>query len=899
MKSLRLASNSEQKTRISKRCNFLLAEAEKIKRDPEWQPSQRPRPPRSQPRFHVRQLEEPISPRQHSTAEKIILLRASKLNGFTFPEWEGPPKPSQFEMRLDRKLFQDSSDLSLSEMQLDIFKGWKRPSEALPPPAWYPVESRRMAPVMDAESETDLVQDAATDCSVVASLCADSARAEGGHSKIILSKLYPQDPKTGAPRFSQNGKYVVKLNFNGCYRKVEIDDRLPVSKTQRMLHVIDRHNPALLWPALIEKAYLKVRGGYDLPGSNSGTDLWILTGWIPQQTFFQSNETTADELWKRIFNAFAYGDVLVTLGTGTMSNSLERQLGLAGQHDYAVLDLQEKDGQRLLLVKNPWCDGTSWKGNIPTLLDQDGSDGGQASESSSEAPLIDLEPEEAETQSSSTLETGLRPGLFWIDLPNVMQHFDSIYLNWNPGLFTHRQDIHFSWNLSTDTSQKGRVDGSLVSNPQFVIASAAATTVWLLLSRHFRGKAELSDSGERSSLRDDRFEEFICLYAFTNGGKRVYLNDGSIQRAPFVDSPHTLLCLELESSTPYSIVVHETGLKSLLHGFTLTAFSRTPITLSDPNSYPHQNAVQGSWNSSTAGGDITSESYARNPQFSLTLSQRTPLTIMVMTSMANVHVHVMLVHSGQKANRVPRLVRKDIIANSGDYRKASALAELSSALEPGTYAMICSTFEAGKPTENLGRCTVRRKNSTLTGRIGQVGDFTLRVDSMEPTSIHKLPQEGAGRLRKSLARASFRQGTMRVAAPIVPKRLTRAGFTAKHKGTFSKPKKTPAKNGGMGFEFVPQEIESHSLLQMTLEIGRGPMRRILIASSNGQHADAVNGIQTEEVDLYPEMLTGGDLWLVLDRMSATYEAVEEWFEVEMLSDTLDGLSIGVWRTWYD
>lgn len=77
----------------------------------------------------------------------------------------------------------------------------------------------------------------------------------------------------------------MRLNFNGCSRAVLIDDRLPVSKTSRVLHVVDRNNPSLLWPALLEKAYLKVRGGYDFPGSNSGTDLWILTGWIPEQIF--------------------------------------------------------------------------------------------------------------------------------------------------------------------------------------------------------------------------------------------------------------------------------------------------------------------------------------------------------------------------------------------------------------------------------------------------------------------------------------------------------------------------------------------------------------------------------------------------------------------------------------
>ena len=99
--------------------------------------------------------------------------------------------------------------------------------------------------------------------------------------------MYPYDFEKLCPRMSPNGKYVVRLNFNGTYRKVEIDDRLPVSKTARVMHVIDRRNPGLLWPALIEKAYLKVRGGYDFPGSNSGTDIWILTGWIPEQVFLQ------------------------------------------------------------------------------------------------------------------------------------------------------------------------------------------------------------------------------------------------------------------------------------------------------------------------------------------------------------------------------------------------------------------------------------------------------------------------------------------------------------------------------------------------------------------------------------------------------------------------------------
>ena len=105
--------------------------------------------------------------------------------------------------------------------------------------------------------------------------------------KLLASTIYPFDKSKRRPRVSKTGKYIFRFHFNGCFRKVVIDDRLPASNSTRSLHVIDRSNPRLLWPALIEKAYLKVRGGYDFPGSNSGTDLWVLTGWIPEQVFLQ------------------------------------------------------------------------------------------------------------------------------------------------------------------------------------------------------------------------------------------------------------------------------------------------------------------------------------------------------------------------------------------------------------------------------------------------------------------------------------------------------------------------------------------------------------------------------------------------------------------------------------
>lgn len=78
----------------------------------------------------------------------------------------------------------DTHDLSLSPYQQQFFRGWIRAADAIPPSNTLSTDRQGIGPLMSSSRTIDLVQDAATDCSVVTSLCAAIARAERGHDQV-------------------------------------------------------------------------------------------------------------------------------------------------------------------------------------------------------------------------------------------------------------------------------------------------------------------------------------------------------------------------------------------------------------------------------------------------------------------------------------------------------------------------------------------------------------------------------------------------------------------------------------------------------------------------------------------------------------------------------------------
>ncbi|KAH7085386.1 hypothetical protein BKA63DRAFT_16658 [Paraphoma chrysanthemicola] len=805
---------------------------------------------------HIHRLAEPISTRKRSKREDIILLKASMVNGFKCPPWDKNPSTAEFAVEHGAELFVDTQDLSLSTYQQQFFRGWIRATDAIPPPSAAAETSNGNGPLMSSPNTIDLVQDAATDCSVVTSLCAAIARTERGHDQMLTNKIYPFDKHLGKPIISINGKYIVRLNFNGCWRKVVIDDRLPVSNTHRLLHVFDRRNPALLWPALLEKAYLKVRGGYDFPGSNSCSDLWTLTGWIPEQVFLQETDTIPGQLWSRIYNAFSYGDVLVTVGTGRMSRRQERELGLEGQHSYVVLDLKETEHDRLLLIKNPWVEGKGWKGPRPAVA--------TASDASSSDPQHVLR---SYHHDSVPTKDRPHPTTFWIGLEQVIQHFESLYLNWNPGLFKHRQDIHFEWAIDAQQSP----GGCIVKHPQFAVYTKSGGPVWLLLSRHFRDtQADTKDESDAFNDGSVRHEAqvdssgehpkgFMSIYVCDGHGERLYIKETYLESSDYVTTPQCLLRWEPEAKTAYTVVIDQDELPPSTYTFSLSAFSNSPLTLEPAaQRYPLQRLEEGAWTRQTAGGSTSSPRYFENPQYSLEIRERGPLAILL-TSSHQHPLHVKLALGYGK--RIYKLQSRDVLMDSGNHRVGCVFAEIND-LQPGLYTVICSLFEAG-----------------------QTGDYALRVDSTSDIVLKQIPRDGAGLLSTKLTPACFAAHVHKIAAPILPHRL--ASYTIVTRFI----RATSPRSSDLG-------QLARSPLRFSVELGRGPERKFVIASERGEYTDAAT-VRSESVNIDPSILRQGEMYLVLDRLSGPGGPVEEWYEVEIFNDAPKACSIGVWREWDD
>ena len=620
----------------------------------------------------------------------------------------------------------------------------------------------------------------------------------------------------------ENGKYIFKLHFNGCDRVVEIDDRLPASRTGRAIFVIDRQNPTSFWPALVEKAYLKVRGGYDFPGSNSCTDLWVLTGWIPEQVFLKRHVShdealDLDKRWESILEAFRAGNVIMTLGTGRFGHSEEEATGLVAEHDYGVLDITSEP-ERRILVKNPWCTSHTWTGTWTGI---------------SSPETVDQPAQLSRSRGS-----------FWMSLGDITQHFESMYLNWDPGLFPYRQDHHFAWDLTP----RPNMSSSVLDNPQYSVATKGIgdtnglSVVWILLARHF------VDGDERATSTLNR--GFMSIFIFDNGGKKAARMAGSIHSGPFVDSPQTLLKLPIEAGRAYTVVPVWEGLMPLSCRFTLSFFSDRKLAIeAAKDAMNHDTLEHGSWTRRTAGGNSSSPMYGSNPQFSIKVLKPGPLSVLLCTDDGDIDIHVDLVWAnGNRVESGPAV--RSLVEHSREYVRKCAMIELPD-VHMGIYTAVCSTFHSG-----------------------QLANFALRVRSRFGHVVRPVPRDAPGRLRHNLAPFAFAEGETARRASFGVGRLAKLSATVFCSSSQASEAQTRHHHH--------DQHRTTTALRISIISGRGPDETTLAMSADGEFREPLGSLTTPDVDVEPSNHVRNGLWVKVERAGGYRSA--ETFQVQLLSD---------------
>ncbi len=184
----------------------------------------------------------------------------------------------------------------------------------------------------------DVRQGALGDCYFVSSL---SAIADVDPQRIRDAITINPD-NTYSVRFFQNGK-PVSVTVANDFLQTESGRLAYASSTDK----------GELWVSVMEKAYAQWKGGYQTigKGGDPAKALAELTG-VKSRSVIDMR-TPAETLYADIRKALQNQEPVVA-GTYPAPQSEYAPYGLVGSHAYTVVDAKEEQGQKYVVLRNPW-----------------------------------------------------------------------------------------------------------------------------------------------------------------------------------------------------------------------------------------------------------------------------------------------------------------------------------------------------------------------------------------------------------------------------------------------------------------------------------------------------------------------------------------------------------------
>ncbi|CCG80901.1 Calpain-like protease PalBory [Taphrina deformans PYCC 5710] len=616
--------------------------------------------------------------RSPTKKEQMILLTSSKIDDRVFPVWNDASIASHLAIN---EPYADPAPLFGTDK--DFVRGYERLSK---------VSDELTMSDTDMVLHTSLAQSVVNDCSLVVSLIVASQWTSRFRTRLLTSLLYPQNEQT-EPVLSTQGKYMMRVELNGTTRQVVVDDYVPLSGAGdfRAILVFATNYPNVVWPAIVEKIFLKVSGP-DFRGSNSASDLKLLIGWLPEEITFRHSTLDADMLWSRIHQPWMRGDVLITLGSGKLSVEEEEEYGIVTEHSYAVTGIHENTDGKFLTIQNPW-NGESGAKHTKTIFD--------------------------------------------MDLTQVFYRFATIFLNWNPQLWPYKASVH----AQTNESQFSITTHNVSHCPQYLLSNDSNTSIpiFLLLTRH-----------KTSSISR---KVYASLAIYDNAGERVLTDTLAIAKGHYHASYEFSLPISLPPGTQYTIVLSQRA-PLPRESITLVACSKSASIRLEPlpESSLHRHVEEGEWTVESAGGPSPVPTFSRNPWFKITTTGDTKLTVVLESESAH-SVGFAMTHSHARPLILTSRNMAGGSATHLGVTYAPSVVSATVSLRAGTFAMTCTTArpdQLGRFTLSLWSdraVSVEAGRAIGAGRLRQVRKwywsktltrqrFQLASERMNPVTIH-------------------------------------------------------------------------------------------------------------------------------------------------------------------
>lgn len=217
------------------------------------------------------------------------------------------------------------------------------------PPEWKGIVFKRATEFMDPSQvrvfrdidPNDIRQGKLGDCYL---LCSLSVLAE--REKLIKRLFITEEA-------NEVGCYAVWLNDNGAWKSIVVDDYFPC--TVNGGPAFTKTNGDEIWVLLVEKAYAKIYGGYDIiEGGVPPHALRDLTG--APYDFLESEDP--EEVWRTLKESLSRKYLLTCYTKATEIREEKNPLGIQSGHAYSILDgkeVQTVEGmERIIKIRNPW-----------------------------------------------------------------------------------------------------------------------------------------------------------------------------------------------------------------------------------------------------------------------------------------------------------------------------------------------------------------------------------------------------------------------------------------------------------------------------------------------------------------------------------------------------------------